>query len=89
MFVLQRRLLGSSAGAAQGAAQCSAGRQSGPQPCAGTRAPPPPLSRPSPPQEDHIRAALGPRYWLVSAKHMFQTRLLVFARMDVVPFIWE
>lgn len=27
------------------------------------------------------------RYWLVGAKHMFQTRLLVFARADVVPSI--
>ena len=26
-------------------------------------------------------------YWLVCAKHMFQTRLLLFARADVVPSI--
>lgn len=40
-------------------------------------------------QEAHIDAALGPRYWLVGAKHMFQTRILVYARMDVVPFVTE
>jgi hypothetical protein len=38
-------------------------------------------------QESLIAQSLGPRYWLVGAKHMFQTRTLVFARMDVVPFI--
>lgn len=41
------------------------------------------------PQEEHISAALGPRYWLVASRSMYQTRLLVFARMDVAPFIWE
>lgn len=25
------------------------------------------------------------RYWMVASKHMFQTRLLLFARADVVP----
>ncbi|KAI8463778.1 MAG: Endonuclease/exonuclease/phosphatase [Monoraphidium minutum] len=37
--------------------------------------------------EAHISSALGPGYWLVGAQHMFQTRLLVFARMDVIPYI--
>jgi hypothetical protein len=31
---------------------------------------------------------VGPcSYWLVCSKHMFQTRLLLFARADVVPSI--
>lgn len=37
--------------------------------------------------EHHISEALGNRYWLVKSKHMFQTRLLVYARVDVVPQI--
>ena len=41
------------------------------------------------PQESHIGAALGPRYWLVASRHMFQTRILLFARMDVVPAITQ
>eukprot|EP00879_Flechtneria_rotunda_P018468 GHRR01019372.1.p1 GENE.GHRR01019372.1~~GHRR01019372.1.p1 ORF type:complete len:956 (+),score=336.65 GHRR01019372.1:1037-3904(+) len=37
--------------------------------------------------ERHIAAALGPKYWLLASKHMFQTRLLLFVRMDVLPSI--
>eukprot|EP00775_Hariotina_reticulata_P010857 gene10857-11011_t len=37
--------------------------------------------------ERHMAAALGSKYWLVQSKHMFQTRILLFARMDVVPSI--
>ncbi|WIA30252.1 hypothetical protein OEZ86_000342 [Tetradesmus obliquus] len=37
--------------------------------------------------ERHIAAALGSKYWLVQVKHMFQTRILLFARVDVVPYI--
>jgi hypothetical protein len=48
------------------------------------RSPHPPFSRP---QESRVSRALGPRYWLVASQHMFQTRLSVFARVDVVPFI--
>ncbi|GBF95749.1 inositol 5-phosphatase [Raphidocelis subcapitata] len=39
--------------------------------------------------ETHIAEALGPKYWLVGSRHMFQTRILVYARMDVVPFITD
>jgi hypothetical protein len=52
--------------------------------------PTPRSARTAPPaQETHIGAALGPKYWLVGSRHMFQTRILLFARMDVVPFIRE
>lgn len=40
-------------------------------------------------QEVHISEALGGRYWLVASRHMFQTRMLLFARMNVVPFVQE
>jgi hypothetical protein len=49
----------------------------------------PPLLPGCRPQETHIAEALGPKYWLVASRHMFQTRILVFARMDVVPFVTE
>lgn len=37
--------------------------------------------------ERHISAALGPRYCLLASRSMFQTRLLLYCRTDVLPHV--